>query len=446
LEFHTGYPSDHRALIVDFDPSSLFGQATSTISRQQSRKLTSTNPRTMVQYIQHVRQAFQSNNICKRVQALHDTMAADNHATTAQIETYLKLDAQITEMLLTAESKCRKDTGGDYFWSPEYQSAQQIAKYWSMRLSQHRTQIDHSRQLAALSQQLAEAYPEVTQPNLTQRQLEEQVRKENTRLNQVKKDAQALRETFLQERAEFYSIVHRTNSEVAIRNILKAESMARKYRAIRRALKGEQSPGLDRVQVPANSPEGSAHNDTLHWAITKEEVHSALQAVNPARFRGHAPTPFGQGERMKDIGSDCTSHSVQDILNGVYNFKTNELTAEQQEWIRQLKRTDQEARQEARVEVKISHDDFVSAWSKYRESTASSPSGRNYGYYKAAAVAAKVPKFLGKGEDRIPNPLWYPELASIHALMTSMPLQHGFTLPRWQRSINLMLEKHPAAE
>jgi hypothetical protein len=163
--------------------------------------------------------------------------------------------------------------------------------------------------------------------------------------------------------------------------------MSIKCRSIRKALKGEQSPGLDRVQVKTFNDTGEP--ETYQWAITKEDVHSALQIVNPARFRGHAPAPFGHGDRLQDIGLDCMSPSVQDILNGVYHFRLEELTPEQQEWINQLRRIDTHAAQQnAKVDLNIDTEDFVSAWSKFRESTASSPSGRHYGHYKAAAVAA----------------------------------------------------------
>jgi hypothetical protein len=44
----------------------------------------------------------------------------------------------------------------------------------------------------------------------------------------------------------------------------------------------------------------------------------------------------------------------------------NELTAEQQEWIRQLKRTDHEARQKARADINISQEGFVSVENSFK--------------------------------------------------------------------------------
>jgi len=90
------------------------------------------------------------------------------------------------------------------------------------------------------------------------------------------------------------------------------------------------------------------------------------------------------------------------------------------------------------IDLTIDSDDFVKAWTKFRESTSSSPSGRHYGHYKAAALAYKAPKKLA---DRTDNPLHFPALAEYHATMSTLPLQYGFSPKRWRVSINAMLEK-----
>jgi hypothetical protein len=61
LALHQGYTSDHRALIVDFDPKISFGSNMSEIEKQTRRKLISTNPRAMEKYVMNTRKTFQSN-------------------------------------------------------------------------------------------------------------------------------------------------------------------------------------------------------------------------------------------------------------------------------------------------------------------------------------------------------------------------------------------------
>jgi TusA-related sulfurtransferase len=108
LKLHTGYTSDHRALLVDFDPVILFGKATANIPRSPRLKLVSTNPRTMAKYIQHIKKSFQSNQVVERVQALAQTMADDKQATMARIEEFHRLDAQITMIYLQQRKRARK--------------------------------------------------------------------------------------------------------------------------------------------------------------------------------------------------------------------------------------------------------------------------------------------------------------------------------------------------
>ena len=55
LPLQEGYLSDHRALLVDFDATTLFGGKTSFIARTASRRLTSTNPRAVKTYIERMK-------------------------------------------------------------------------------------------------------------------------------------------------------------------------------------------------------------------------------------------------------------------------------------------------------------------------------------------------------------------------------------------------------
>jgi hypothetical protein len=53
------------------------------------------------------------------------------------------------------------------------------------------------------------------------------------------------------------------------------------------------------------------------------------------------------------------------------------------------------------------------------ESTASAPGG-HYGHYKTAAVIANLDEKH-----------YFPDLAETSAVMTSLPLKHGFAPKRW---------------
>ena len=62
-------------------------------------------------------------------------------------------------------------------------------------------------------------------------------------------------------------------------------------------------------------------------------------------------------------------------------------------------------------------------FSKWKEKTTTSPSGRHLGHYKAI--------------------LQEPDLIQYHCIMASLPLTYGFTPKRWTKAIQIMLEKNP---
>jgi hypothetical protein len=73
------------------------------------------------------------------------------------------------------------------------------------------------------------------------------------------------------------------------------------------------------------------------------------------------------------------------------------------------------------ISLDISTDAFISCYNSVKENTSSSPSGRHVGHYKAAAKCEL--------------------LATLHAMMMSIPFKAGFAPKRWSKIIDVMLEK-----
>ena len=92
------------------------------------------------------------------------------------------------------------------------------------------------------------------------------------------------------------------------------------------------------------------------------------------------------------------------------------------EWIRALIRTPAETKLPM-IEGTITKKEFQRAFAKAKENTSSSPSGMDY----------TVWKFIAKDD----------ELASIFAIMMSLPFQYGFINKRWCKTTNVMLKKKP---
>ena len=73
------------------------------------------------------------------------------------------------------------------------------------------------------------------------------------------------------------------------------------------------------------------------------------------------------------------------------------------------------------ISIDLDSDDYHKIFSKWKETTTTSPSGRHLGHYKSI--------------------LKCPELVSYHCIMASLPLGFGFAPSHWTKAIQIMLEK-----
>ena len=221
--------------------------------------------------------------------------------------------------------------------------------------------------------------------------------------------------------------------DAACRAIAQREKSSKQFRQLRSIFHNTTASGLDRIDVPDSYAVLRVGEITPRIPlVTKEEIEDVLVPHTERRFRQHMETPFGKGARKTNLGHDCTSKVAQDILAGTYDEELDKLSDEARSWITLLARKDF-VKAGSVISTQITTNDYVSGWSKMRESTASAPGG-HYGHYKTASVVARLP------DD---HPDHTTVLAELYAMMLSMPLQHGFAPKRWQKCIDAILEKIP---
>ena len=431
LPLNDGYLSDHRALVVDFDPMGLFGDTTSDIVPPATRLLTSTNPRAIHKYIDHIKKHIDSHRIREKIETLAD--ASTNGTWSPKEE---KLYNSICHTMATgrqaAEQQLAPKHSGRHPWSPTLADHGQLVSYWRMRSSSFLTKIRNTAQIKKMATDLERDAESDDQ--LSQREVTAQLRLARKTFKVSKRNAVSLREQHQEETAQLAAQLHGTAQATAQADIASRERRNRQYRQLRQILSGPQSGGLDRIEVPnAYAVRRDGEAVPRIPLVVKEEIEEVLVPHTSKRFRQPQTdgTPFSSGERGRRLGRNCDSEDANRLLDGTYDYQLEELTEEARTWMKHLKRQSTPA--PPLLNTHISTDDWVSGWSKMRESTASAPSG-HFGHYKTAAVAARLPE---------EHPDFFPDLASIYATLVSLPLKHGFAPEEWKHCVDAVLEKIP---
>lgn len=127
-----GYLSDHRALVVDFDPVEMFEDTTTVLVEPASRRLTSTNPRAISPYSKEMKKHFQDNTIVERARKLQQ-VSNDSQWTNDSQEVYEAVDLLLKDGQSRCEKKCPAKKSGAYPWSKSLDLARDTYLYWKLR-------------------------------------------------------------------------------------------------------------------------------------------------------------------------------------------------------------------------------------------------------------------------------------------------------------------------
>eukprot|EP00957_Ditylum_brightwellii_P030386 2301423-Ditylum_brightwellii.AAC.1 len=79
---------------------------------QSRRKLIANNPACRDKYVEILSTLFDDHKIIEKVNELQGQVNTDSISTEEAITRYEKMDAQITEFMLSAEKRCRRSTCG----------------------------------------------------------------------------------------------------------------------------------------------------------------------------------------------------------------------------------------------------------------------------------------------------------------------------------------------
>ena len=400
--------SDHRGLYIDLHLTELLDANIYNIQPFKHRRLKSTIPKRVAQYLELVDKKWADQNIDTRydraVMLLREKKMAE-----FEIELN-KIDKSISEILRHAEKKCCKLPNQNLLqWSPELRDALDLLR--ECRLLRTKTQYIQPKQSISEAshnyKSACHAYDEALQ-----------------QYRNVKSKHVELRKTHMQNRAIDLAEQKLTDEAVELKKLINIEQMRRTHLKCNYVLKPTFRDGVQSILIPSaceydddNIDHKSVENmwkiivpkngkNIKSWdRITdRETVESMLLEWQQLHFLQANETPLATPE-WKTRLDDPDFHNA--VMNGKY-IPPDNLPDEAKDVFKHMQR-------QPNIEdlhFSSTYEDFKSFIKNSKEKTSVSPSGRSYSHYKA----------LMKGDKKY--------LQTIHAII-ELCTTHQIILQRW---------------
>ena len=418
--FNQNILSDHRGIFVDWDEPSLFGSATSPMAPKAVRKLQSHRLQAKGNYITLFHEYCVKHRVFDRITKLQAT----EFPIWSQAN---KLDRDITRGMLHAEKQCRQ-VGRDP-WSPKLKKARLKVEIFKLALSMHRNGIDYSQQI----ERAIVNFVDLIEVPATLEEIKISLSHAQRELRTVLTTATEERKKFLQAQQRAAVIASDPKEALKWRNIQKAEDIKAMYRKLRFVCKNsDQRSGLSSLEVPLDPTDDPKKCTVWRTVDTPEEITEYLLARNQLHFGQAAGTPFTVPPLNVLVDFSASTKTSELILKG--NYDNTELADITRLLLTHLK---------CKVPLdllpqSITEADMQKKFSLWKESTSTSPSGRHLGHYRSL-----LPKDLPDDPRSSDMAKHRAILLTLHHSMINLALQQGQSYDRWQKVVNVMIEKEP---
>ena len=409
LPFGLGFHTDHRGVFADMDSDELLKLWIEEPEQRDYRRLSSKNAKHRHQYLAHLVKHLESHNVYERVGELG--RGCQNGSLNADQETeYNKIDTAITEGMIAAENSLPKKR--ERGWTAELNRLIHRVRYYKLLLRRNRG-LPVRDDILQKVKDLAEVTWEVGDDKDARCRLRDTWKS----VLEQQKQAEVKRDKHLRDLAEETNC---PDKEKALKIIKTREASKRQFRRIRTTLGRLKAGGLAGVDVPIIGADG----EITGWrSVTEpEELHELISVRNKKHLNQAAPTPLGHGEGFRLFHGKDRHDTARKVLNGELEWRHP--ISEVNDFIGHLKKAfnEEKLREETKkINVPVTTAEFRFYFSKKKESTESSPSGRHIGHYKAI--------------------LDNDDIVDLLVAMINIGIMTGHALNRWQHAVSVMLEK-----
>ncbi len=245
-------------------------------------------------------------------------------------------------------------------------------------------------------------------------------------MKRVLSNAKQLRQDHLESRADDASKEGKVEREKAIRIVIQAEEQRHAWCRMRRAMGKGKKSGLSSILV-------ENEDGTTERITDKTDMEGKLIEQFQKHYSQADGTPFTQSPLTDILGRYGTTEEARWLFDGTFQMEDDpEIGEAAKSILRKLKKQDGTKD----IRDHISADDLRQGYSKWRESTSTSPSGLHLGHEKALLrMENKPPK---DGEEHLSERVF-----SLIAKFLNLAIEHCHVYKRWKKIINATIEKIP---
>jgi hypothetical protein len=395
---------DHRVLWIDVPVQTILGRGLPKTPIWQPQRLTLQDPRVVQKYVTTLTEFLQQRGFLKKLQKLQTEM---NEIPSAdQIRQYNALDFTRLQGIKLADKKCRHIKMGQVPFSPQLVTVWKKLNAWQLLLKKFKGFRVNSRYLWRTLK--AAGITDISL--LTVQEVEENIAESRIQYRRLKKVAPNLRSTWLEEIANARAVQGKTEIAQELRNLITREQQRQAARAIKSCMKAVSRKGLSSIEVQDQHGEWKEITD-------QESIEKELLKELQTRFNQAANTPCQSEPLLSELGPMGISVTSSRILKGQYVQ-----TGEVDEWAQRLLPFLSQVIPTAQATDLTPHQ-YRQGWKRVKEKTSAGPSGITIPHMKAHGTS--------------------DYLSQVDCIMANLPYRYGFSPDRWQKALDVMLEKKP---
>jgi hypothetical protein len=241
-----------------------------------------------------VKQVEYHNIIERTNELLHKATMIPPRFGTHEARLLNQLDAQITEIMLSAERDCSRKSINRQPWSPQQRTIARTYSYWQQKAIMAAKQSFNWHHLNQLRQSTEITLSDHATMDITI--INHQKTLTRNKWKSCKKRSYELRKKFLYERANYLATKMRTTEEKALCAIIRSEDSRRIYRNIKELL-GKQQQIFTQVDIKNPSPE----NNHPHTTLTEQlDIEREILSRNSRHSLQSYQTPFLSNSMLHD--------------------------------------------------------------------------------------------------------------------------------------------------